>query len=155
VPEGDEKARATAELAVLAASSLPLELRDAIERARVAEVAPDEILTALAGAPPGPEADAGRAEDLSDGMVRTAHAFGMRLAVGNAGGAYFAIEATCPHANGPLDLGELHGTTLTCPIHGFEFDVRTGACITDPRCGVKALPVEVRAGHVWVLRPLR
>ena len=113
----------------------------------------DEILTALAGAPPGPEADAGRAEDLSDGMVRTAHAFGMRLAVGNAGGAYFAIEATCPHANGPLDLGELHGTTLTCPIHGFDFDVRTGACITDPRCGVKALPVELRGGHVWVLRP--
>ena len=42
-----------------------------------------------------------------------------------AGGIY-ALDGICPHSGGPLGQGALHGTTLVCPWHAWEFDCRTG-----------------------------
>lgn len=62
---------------------------------------------------------------------------GRQLVVGNRalavfrvrGGGVFATQATCPHRAGPLAEGLLGGTTLVCPLHGYRFDVATGAPI--------------------------
>jgi nitrite reductase (NADH) small subunit len=48
------------------------------------------------------------------------------IALANAGGNLFAMDGVCPHQGGPLGEGELTGTTLTCPWHGWQFDVATG-----------------------------
>jgi len=45
-------------------------------------------------------------------------------AVCNAGGEIHALDGICPHAGGPLGQGALHGTTLVCPWHAWEFDCR-------------------------------
>lgn len=45
------------------------------------------------------------------------------------GGDVFATQATCPHRAGPLAEGLLGGTTIVCPMHGYRFDVATGAPI--------------------------
>jgi nitrite reductase (NADH) small subunit len=42
-------------------------------------------------------------------------------------GEVYATQATCPHREGPLAEGLLGGTTLVCPLHGYKFDVATGA----------------------------
>jgi nitrite reductase (NADH) small subunit len=49
-------------------------------------------------------------------------------AVCNAGGEIhaevYALDGICPHSGGPLGQGALHGTTLVCPWHAWEFDCR-------------------------------
>ena len=150
MPAPDTKKRALAELSVIAATRLEPAVRESLRSALGAGATAEEALSLLLGEEA--EADVGSVGELSPGKVRAAHAFGRRLAVGNVDGAWFAIDAACPHANGPLDLGELKGTTLSCPIHGFEFDVRTGACLTDPGSSVECFRVETKGERLVVRR---
>lgn len=48
------------------------------------------------------------------------------VAIVNVEGRYHAIDGLCPHQGGPLGTGTLCGTVLTCPWHGWQFDVTTG-----------------------------
>jgi nitrite reductase (NADH) small subunit len=48
------------------------------------------------------------------------------VAIANVDGMYHAIDGLCPHQGGPLGTGALCGTILTCPWHGWQFDVTTG-----------------------------
>ena len=45
-----------------------------------------------------------------------------------ADGEFYGVSGVCPHAGGPLGQGALHGHTLVCPWHAWEFDCRTGEC---------------------------
>jgi nitrite reductase (NADH) small subunit len=51
---------------------------------------------------------------------------GRMVAVANVDGELHAIDGLCPHQGGPLGTGRLCGTVLTCPWHGWQFDVTTG-----------------------------
>ena len=53
---------------------------------------------------------------------------GKKIAVFNATGQYYAIDDTCPHRGASLSQGSLSGTSVHCPWHGAEVDVRTGTC---------------------------
>ena len=65
-----------------------------------------------------------------------------------------ALAARCTHQGGPLAAGKLSGTRLTCPWHGFMFDVRTGQCLFPPRgTAVPSYPVRVDGDDVWVELP--
>ena len=57
------------------------------------------------------------------------------VAVFNVDGAFCATQATCPHRQGPLNEGTLEGSTVTCPWHGSEFNVCTGAVLRGPAKG--------------------
>ena len=64
------------------------------------------------------------------------------VAVANVGGTLHAIDGLCPHQGGPLGTGMLCGEVLTCPWHGWQFDVTTGrhrlsATVRQPVHGVK------------------
>jgi 3-phenylpropionate/trans-cinnamate dioxygenase ferredoxin component len=48
------------------------------------------------------------------------------------GGSFYAFGDTCTHRRCPLSKGELEGTTVTCPCHGSQFDVTTGAVLRGP-----------------------
>ncbi len=54
------------------------------------------------------------------------------VAVANVDGRLHALDGLCPHQGGPLGRGTLHGTTLTCPWHGWQFDVTTGRHCLSP-----------------------
>lgn len=51
---------------------------------------------------------------------------GRMVAIANVDGVLHAIDGLCPHQGGPLGTGALCGTVLTCPWHGWQFDVETG-----------------------------
>lgn len=53
-------------------------------------------------------------------------------AVFNVGGNFCATQAKCTHRGGPLNEGHLDGSTLTCPWHGAQFNVCTGAVLRGP-----------------------
>jgi len=57
---------------------------------------------------------------------------GKQIALFNVNGKICAIFQTCPHQGGPLDEGGLDGTVVTCPWHGWQFDVTSGECTFNP-----------------------
>jgi len=54
------------------------------------------------------------------------------VAVFNVAGSFCATQANCTHRGGPLSEGKLDGSTVTCPWHGTQYDVRTGAVLRGP-----------------------
>lgn len=57
---------------------------------------------------------------------------GDEVAVFNVDGEYYAIDNFCPHKGAPLSEGLLCGHIIECSLHGWQFDVRTGECLTVP-----------------------
>jgi len=53
-------------------------------------------------------------------------------AVFNVGGSLCATQAKCTHRQGPLNKGKLEGSTVTCPLHGSQFNVCTGEVLRGP-----------------------
>lgn len=54
------------------------------------------------------------------------------VAVFNVNGTFCATQAKCTHRQGPLNKGKLEGSTVTCPLHGAQFNVCTGAVLRGP-----------------------
>ena len=79
-----------------------------------------------------------RSEVLKENQFRTDAVLpGSSLLVGNAAvfsvaGKFCATQAKCPHRQGPLNEGKLDGSTVTCPWHGSQFNVCTGAVLRGP-----------------------
>ena len=75
------------------------------------------------------------------------------LALFNVDGRFFALDGVCPHQGGPLGEGDLTGCVVTCPWHGWQFDVTTGQHqlnrnVTQPRFATK-----IEDGSVWIELP--
>jgi nitrite reductase (NADH) small subunit len=67
-------------------------------------------------------------DDFPEGEGRVVGAEGKKYAVFNSEGNIYAIDNTCPHEAGPLGEGMLSEGKVTCPHHGWVFDVRSGQC---------------------------
>jgi nitrite reductase/ring-hydroxylating ferredoxin subunit len=91
-----------------------------------------------------------RADALADGEGRIVEVGGTWLAIFRVGGAYYALDNACPHMAGPLGAGRLDGFVVTCPIHYWSFDVRTGCSTTNPSQYVSRFDVYVEDGWVSV-----
>jgi len=75
----------------------------------------------------------GRAETLPPGRCTTVELpDGIELALYNVDGEFYATSNFCPHSGAPLSEGILCGHTIECALHGWQFDVRTGECLTVP-----------------------
>lgn len=88
--------------------------------------------------------------DVPDRGVREILVAGRSVVVGRAAGTLFAVDACCPHAGGPLGEASLEGSELVCPLHGYAFDVHTGACLDDPGLPLERFEIRVREGVVQV-----
>ena len=75
---------------------------------------------------------------------------GTAIAVAHTSSGWFATSNACPHAEGPLGEGSLEGCVVTCPYHGWQFDMSTGACKTNPYAKVQTYPVQVVGDAVCV-----
>jgi nitrite reductase (NADH) small subunit len=72
------------------------------------------------------------------------------VAIANVAGVFHAIDGLCPHQGGPLGTGALCGTTLTCPWHGWQFDVATGRHAISPTVRQTVHEVRVEKGQLFV-----
>ena len=89
-------------------------------------------------------------EALDPGKIIEIIIGGTAIAVANVGGTYYAIANACAHADGPLGEGSLDGTVVTCPYHGWQFDVRDGGCKTHANAQVRTYPVQIVGDAVCV-----
>jgi nitrite reductase/ring-hydroxylating ferredoxin subunit len=55
---------------------------------------------------------------------------GSALAIYNVDGEFYATENFCPHKGAPLSEGSMCGHIVECGLHGWQFDVRSGECLT-------------------------
>jgi nitrite reductase/ring-hydroxylating ferredoxin subunit len=95
--------------------------------------------------------------DPGTGAGRLLESGEFRIAVFRTADGWRALDDLCPHRMGPLSEGTLdvtaRGTLVTCPFHGWQFDLATGACATVRGKRVRTYPVRVDATGVYVLLP--
>ena len=74
-------------------------------------------------------------DDLPVGSTLEVAVEGRIIALYHVEDKFYAIDGICPHAGGPLGSGFLEGNIVTCPWHGWQFDVSTGQhCLTPTIC---------------------
>ena len=88
--------------------------------------------------------------DVGPGTGKVVVVDGNEIALFNIQGQYYAIHNTCPHRGGPLGEGYIDGNVVTCPWHGWEFDVTTGESPINSMIRVRSLPVRVEGNEVKV-----
>ena len=91
-----------------------------------------------------------KAAEVPPGTVRELQVAGKAIALANVEGKFYAINNTCLHRGGPLGQGHLEGKIVTCPWHGWQYDVTNGKEMKNPTVGVGCYPTEVREQEVFV-----
>lgn len=91
-----------------------------------------------------------RAGEIPPGSGRVAVVQGHPVALFNVGGTFYAVSNVCLHRGGPIGEGTLDGAVVTCPLHGWEYDVRTGTNLANPAACLRTFPVRVDGDEVWV-----
>ena len=59
---------------------------------------------------------------------------------GVVNGEVFAYPTICPHLGGPLDEAPLEAGCVTCPWHGYRYDLRSGRCVSGKSLALEPLP---------------
>ena len=72
------------------------------------------------------------------------------VALFNVDGTFYALDGVCPHQGGPLGQGKLDGCTVTCPWHGWQFDVESGQSQLSKSIVQPRFPVRVDGDRVLV-----
>jgi nitrite reductase/ring-hydroxylating ferredoxin subunit len=104
------------------------------------------------------------AAELPEGGRAVVDAFGTQVALFNVKGRLYALSNICAHHGAPLCHGRVGGTrdasrpyenvwtmedrVLTCPWHGWQYDLETGRTLFDPRVAVASYDVSVENGEV-------
>jgi nitrite reductase (NADH) small subunit len=92
-----------------------------------------------------------KTNDVPPGQVAAFTIEGQKIALFNVEGTYYAIGDTCTHRGGPLSEGDVQGTKVTCPWHGADFDLNTGAVLGPPaQKGVPSYKVVVEGDDIKV-----
>lgn len=65
---------------------------------------------------------------------------------------FFALRNACPHKQGPLSQGIVHGDVVTCPLHSWNISLRSGQALGGDEGCVPTIPLRVDAGRIYLLR---
>ena len=75
---------------------------------------------------------------------------GKAIALFQVDGKFYAIDNSCKHRGGPLGEGTLDGNVVTCPWHGFKYDVTTGHCATNPAIKQEKYNVKIEGEDILI-----
>ncbi len=89
-------------------------------------------------------------DELPPGGTREIEHDGRIYALFNREGTIVAIDGICPHQGGPLAEGFVEGTLVTCPWHGWQFDLKTGCMPGSARIKVSVFAVKIEGNDVLV-----
>jgi nitrite reductase (NADH) small subunit len=93
---------------------------------------------------------AARKDEIPAGSIREFQVDGLTVAIANVGNKFYAVNNTCLHRGGPLAQGVLHGVAVTCPWHGWQYDVTNGKNTMNQAVAVKTYAIEVRGEDLWI-----
>ncbi len=98
----------------------------------------------------GRQVKLGRRSELAVDQPLVKQILGRRIMVVLIDNKPYALEGDCCHMRAPLATGKIDGATITCPWHGWRYNLRTGACLTNPGFKLKTWPVIVADGELLV-----
>ncbi len=86
--------------------------------------------------------------EIPEGTGRAISLDGVEVAIFHLEGEFYAIDNTCPHRGASLGAGILEGEEVRCPLHGWQFNVKTGRMPMGG--GVRSFHVRIDEGAVFV-----
>jgi len=92
-------------------------------------------------------------KDLIEGYGKVVTVEGRSIALFRVKDEYFALANVCLHRGGPLGEGVVNGAVVTCPWHGWKFDVRTGSFTVIPTLKVPSYKVKEEDDSVMIEIP--
>jgi nitrite reductase/ring-hydroxylating ferredoxin subunit len=88
--------------------------------------------------------------ELPPGGAKEVEHEGRVYALFNVGGRVLAVDGICPHQGGPLADGQVEGLIVTCPWHGWQFDLENGTMPSGARIKQAVFEVKVEGDDVLV-----
>ena len=89
-------------------------------------------------------------DDIPEGSATIVQAGGKAIALFNIKGEFYAIDNTCIHRGGSLGDGFVDGSTVTCPLHGWQYDIQTGQGVMPTSPGVKSYKVDIQGNDIYI-----
>jgi nitrite reductase/ring-hydroxylating ferredoxin subunit len=89
-------------------------------------------------------------DEVAPGSSKALEIEGRKIALFHVDGAWHALENACPHRGRALSAGQLAAGTVTCPLHGWRFDLHTGSQTGGTGPGVRTYSLRVENDGVFV-----
>lgn len=124
---------------IILAMNIP-EFQSVIEPAATAQIIPV--------APVAQWHDLMASADVTDGQVIRTECAGQGLFIYRQKKSFLVYDSRCPHQNTDIPELALKGSTLTCPKHQWEFDVKSGDCIKNGDSPLRRLNSKVVKGRL-------
>lgn len=95
--------------------------------------------------------EVGPVSQLKDNEMKVVEFLGKRISVTKVGSDFFAFDDACTHHQCSLSGGILEGTTVECPCHGAQFDIKSGKVLRLPATvAINTYPVKIESDSVFV-----
>lgn len=89
-------------------------------------------------------------EQIQPGTCIGVKVEGVFIGIYNVEGEYYAMNNICPHLGGVLTYGFLDKNCVTCPMHMWEFDVKTGECVWPGEESIPVYPIKIEGEDILV-----
>lgn len=98
--------------------------------------------------------DIGSVDQVAPGCARTLPVHGgEEIAIFRTlAGKFHALVNKCPHKQGPLSQGIVHGSVVTCPLHNWNISLQTGEALGEDKGCVPVIPLRIDAGRILIAR---
>ena len=96
-----------------------------------------------------------RVDEIPDGERQILNINNLSIGLFHHKGNWYALKNVCLHRGGPICTGTLEGDTLTCPWHGFQYDVTDGHLLVDDSAHLDSYHIQVRDGEIHLFVPDR
>jgi nitrite reductase (NADH) small subunit len=85
----------------------------------------------------------------TEGSARSFRCGARTVCVARINGVLTAVDDVCPHRGGPLGQGEVEGSHIICPWHGWQFDAWTGQSTNPPGTAVDRFEIKIEGDEVF------
>lgn len=93
---------------------------------------------------------AAKASEIQPGSGSVVSVGGKDRALFNVDGTFYCIDNTCVHRGGPIGEGFVQESVVVCPWHGWQYDITTGKCKTNPSASLARYEVKVEGDDVLI-----
>ena len=94
-----------------------------------------------------------RVDELPPGSLRKVQVGDEEIALAHCDGGFYATQGLCIHLQGPLGDGRLEACVLTCPWHGWQYDVRTGKNEFDHAIQLRTYEARITGDEIQIRVP--
>jgi len=94
------------------------------------------------------------ADEIPDGERKIVEVEGVSIGIFHHNGEWYALSNSCLHRGGPVCTGKLKGDVITCPWHGYTYNITNGGLLIDPGTRLKMYPVKVIENMVHIIFPI-